>query len=75
MAACQPDETAYDGVYTEMAVFMDTFDKHLTFYQGDIPLGEDHQKTLCLDTTKIRCFNPPGEGCSLSLAKLCQTMS
>jgi hypothetical protein len=57
MAACQPDETAYDGVYTEMA---DTFDKHLTFYQGDIPQGEDHQKTWCLD----RCFNPPGKGCS-----------
>ena len=72
MAACQPDELAYDGAYSERAVFIDASDKHLTFDAAKIVMGTVHHTSCFLDTTKIRCSNLPDEECNWPIVKLCQ---
>ena len=72
MAACQPDESAIDGAYSERAVFIDASDKHLTFDAAKMVMGTVHQTSCFLDTTKIRCSNLPDEECNWPIVKLCQ---
>ena len=72
MAACQSDESAIDGAYSERAVFIDVSDKHLTFDAAKIVTGSKHQTSCFLDTTEIRCSNSPDEECNWPIVKLCQ---
>ena len=75
MAACQSDELAYDGAYSEKAVFIDASDKHLTFDAAKIVTGSEHQTSCFLDTTEIRCSNSPDEECNWPIVKLCQLLN
>ena len=70
MAACQSDESAIDGAYSERAVFIDATDKHLTFDAAKIVTGSKHQTSCFLDATKIHCSLD--EECNWPIVKLFQ---